>query len=246
MSNPFENKIVYIYESIYSSSLKDITQSRISIEKNKYKNYTMIGPMNLIEAQIYLLNETIKLNINIELADQCDRSGFVLNSNRDARFPVECSKTFKNFSTEYLNNLKTTISNYNGSYSSQMRYNDVCPYFNFAYTDSYLQSKTNPNDWKSLCQRYRDIGTMLIDLNDILSFINESPEKEKYKDKYNEILKLYKENKEIQKNLEKKLEVITNSGKYKDSKEMLHSTMYVSVLWTILATSLLFYVFKKL
>ena len=246
MSNPLEEKIYYIYESIYSSSCKDIKPSRISIKNNSYKDYTMIGPMNLIEAQIYLFNETTKLNINIQLAHRCDTSGFVLNTNKDACFPVNCSMTFKNFSTEYLNNLKTTISNYNGSYSSQIDYTSSSPFLNFAYTDSYLQSKTTPNDWKPLCQRYSDIGKMLTDLNNILSSINESPEKETYKDKYNQILKLYQENKEIRENLEKKLEVITNSGKYKDSKEMLHSTIYISVLWTILATSLLFYVFKKL
>jgi hypothetical protein len=242
MSNPFEIKQYYICESIYNSSCETIKPSRINKERDN--EFTVTGPFNLTEIQEYIFNETSKLIINIQLVHRCDESGIDLNKNKDGTFATGCSSTFQNFSTEYLKNLKQNINN-GDSYKSQIG-SGLNPFISFAYTDSYIKSKTTPNDWKPLCQRYADIGQMLKDFSDILSSISNSSQKTTFSDKYNEILSLYKKNNQIRQNLEAKLDIITNSRMYKDSKEFLDSTIYISVLWTILATTLLFYVFKKI
>jgi ribonucleotide reductase beta subunit family protein with ferritin-like domain len=87
---------------------------------------------------------------------------------------------------------------------------------------------------------------MLKDFSNILSSIGNSPEKTVFTDKYREIMNLYKQNNVLRRELEDKLEKVTQGYKYKDSKEFLDSTVYVSVLWTILATTILFYVFRKM
>ena len=248
MSNPFETKRYYICESIYKNSCTSLIPSRISIwpQSGAHESgaYIVTGPFNLTEVQIYLFNETSKLIINIQLAHRCDESGLALNKNKNGSFLTGCSSTFQNFSTAYLNNLKTTLNN-GGSYKSQIL-SGSNPYSNFVYTDSYIGSKTGVNDWKRICQRHSDIEIMLKDFADILDSISNSPEKGQFTDKYIELIKLYNENKEIRRQLEDKLDVATNGEKYKESKEFLDSTIYVSVLWTVLATTLLFYVFKKM
>lgn len=242
MSNPFEIKKYYIIESVHKKSCDENSKpSQITTEPS---GNISVGPMNLTEVQIYLFNETSKLIVNTQLAHTCDNSGMELNKNKNGSFPMECSATFQNFSEDYLTNLKNTL-NEGDSYTKQIPLGKTL-FSNFAYTDSYINSKTTPNDWKPLCQRYMDIGKMLTDFSGILESINNSPEKTIFTDKYNEILNLYKQNNLLRKDLEAKLEVITNGERYKGSKEFLDSTVYVSVLWTILATTLLFYVFKKM
>jgi hypothetical protein len=59
-------------------------------------------------------------------------------------------------------------------------------------------------------------------------------------------MEIYKNNGKLRAELQNKLDNLTNSIYYKDSKEFLDSTVYVSVLWTILATTSLFYIFKSM
>jgi len=246
MSNPFEIKKYIINESIYNSSCDNIKPSHIN-EINTYdpNNENL---MNLTEIQIYLFNETSKLIINIQLANMCDESGLLLNkntkNNTNTKWSEDCSATFKNFSKNYLNNLKQSISA-GEKYTSQIK-SGSNPFSTFYYTDEYIKSKTTPNDWKPLCQRFSDIGQMLKDFSDILYSISNSSKKTEFIDKYNDIVKLYKQNNIIRKELEYKLDIISNGERYKDSKEFSDSTIYVSVLWTILVILILFYIFKNI
>ena len=253
--NPFEIKGYYICESIYLASCSNVKKSRIAFKDSSIPNilsntdqniieYTKNGPMNLMDVQNYLLKETSKLVINLELVQRCDKSGLDMNKNTNLSFPTNCSATFQNFSEKYMKNLKTNIIA--GTYYTSQFKSGMDIFNNFSYTSEYLASKTTPNDWKPLCQRHADIGEMLNDFSNILSTIGNSPEKAEFNDKYEELIGLYKQNNVLRNKLEEKLEAVTQGYKYKDSKDFLDSTVYVSVLWTILATTLLFYVFKKM
>lgn len=253
--NPFEIKGYYICESIYADTCSNTKTSRIAFKDDSIQNilsytnpdiagYTTNGPMNLMDVQNYLLKETSKLIVTIQLVQRCDDSGFAINKNPNLSFPAECTATFQNFSENYLKNIKNNIIT-GITYTSQINSgSDI--FNNFAYTSEYIASKTTPNDWKPLCQRHADIGQMLKDFSNILSSIGNSPEKTVFTDKYREIMNLYKQNNVLRRELEDKLEKVTQGYKYKDSKEFLDSTVYVSVLWTILATTILFYVFRKM
>jgi hypothetical protein len=67
-----------------------------------------------------------------------------------------------------------------------------------------------------------------------------------YTDKYDELMEIYKNNGQLRAELKNKLDHLTNSVYYQDSKEFLDSTVYINVLWTILATTGLFYLFKSM
>lgn len=253
--NPFEIKGYYISESIYSASCTNIKKSRITFKDNtnpkillhtdpSVTEYSKTGPMNLMDVQNYLLKETSKLVINLQLVQRCDQSGLDMNKNPDISFPKECTSTFQNFSEQYMKNLRRNIMT--GTYYSSQFKSGPEIFNNFSYTNEYVASKSTPNDWKPLCQRHADIGEMLNDFSNILSSIANSPEKTDFNDRYEELIKLYKQNNVVRRTLEEKLEAVTQGYKYKDSKDFLDSTVYVSVLWTILATTLLFYVFKKM
>jgi hypothetical protein len=119
-------------------------------------------------------------------------------------------------------------------------------FINFKYTPQYLKSKRIVNDKKELCQRYVDIGQLLTDFVAILNTINNNPQKTKFMDKYSEMIEIYKNNGHLRAELKNKLDHLTNSIYYQDSKEFLDSTVYINVLWTILATTGVFYLFKSL
>ena len=71
-------------------------------------------------------------------------------------------------------------------------------------------------------------------------------QKTQFTDQLDHIKQIYQQNNMLRKNLEYKLNDVIKGEFYRDSKQFLDSTIYVSVLWTILATTLVFYVFKKM
>jgi hypothetical protein len=254
MLNPFEIKNYYIYESNKSISCNNKELSRIAYTDDtitdvlKYTDLSGIvkkEAINLMEIQNYLFTETSKLIVNLQLVRKCDNTARAMNRNHDIKFSTECNKTFKNFSKEYIKNLKFNLTMGNGKYTSQID-RGKNPFSKFDYTDEYINSKNNPNDLKSLCQRYNDIGQMLKDFLNILNNIVNSPLKDNYMDQYRELLVLYENNNILRDDLEKKLEIVSDGEHYRNSKEFLDSTIYVSVLWTILSTTILFYIFKKM
>jgi hypothetical protein len=227
--NPFEEKKYFIYESRYSSKcLKTMTKSIItSNELNTGdNNYVKSGPFNLLEVQDYLMTEVSKLILKMKLVEHCKRNTKM----------SQCSGTFKNFSEEYLENVrKGYLSN-----SSSM------PFGNYAYTDSFFETQKTINDKKSICQRYMDIGSLLSTFSQIVSKLDRASIKKIYNDKFNKLVKTYNENRELIEQSQKKMDDLTQAYEVNDSKIQLDSTIYISVLWTILATTTLYYVFKKM
>jgi flagellar biosynthesis regulator FlaF len=65
---------------------------------------------------------------------------------------------------------------------------------------------------------------------------------------YQDIVDKYMANVEFRSQLEERLKEIYSKERsaYGDSKQRLDATIYTSVLWTILATTILFYIFKKM
>jgi len=253
----FEQPIFYIVESpllpnctvrktsqIVMDSEKDFEIPQILSKKHSWSTYVMSNPMNIMEVQQYLFDETTKLVIKTQLAKKCDTEFLALNGSKKSTVSNECISTFSP-KYEIINENNKGVIRYLSNYSNDK----MNPFLNFSYTDSYIQSKQTQNDKKPLCQRYADITMLLSNLYFILEYIKSNStdfEYDKINDKYNIIREMHEKNKNTQLHLQDKLEQVTKGYYYNDSKQMLDSTVYVSVLWTILATTLLFYVFKKM
>jgi hypothetical protein len=100
------------------------------------------------------------------------------------------------------------------------------------------------NDKKQLCQQLNDINSLLIDYNGFIKNIDTTGYTYDYgsiKNKYNNMIKTRDE-------LNKKVnDLYSEKGsRLENSKLYLDSTVYTSVLWTILATTIIFYIFKKM
>jgi hypothetical protein len=206
--------------------------------------FTKSGPMSLIEVEHYLSAETSKLLSSIKLIQECDMAGLSLNKNTNNPIPNLCASTFKNFSQDQIADVKKKIIAKTGQYISEI---DQTPFNNVAYTDEYIRNKMTDNDKKPLCQRYADVLQMLTDFSSILKDLNNPAVTNKYLDHYQEIMKTFEQNNHIRRGLEDKLESVYGPNSvYDDSRKFLDSTIYVSVLWTVLATTALFYIFKKM
>lgn len=259
MSNPFEVKRYYIRESPLKRCNSLPLPSRITIRSGNIqgiikntdmdvRGYSSMGPLSLLEIKQYLSDETTKFYVQAELAKSCDSAGMALNGLTGAKassIPPGCSTRFTNFSARNLRLIQQAIDNKTTAFTSQMT-TGTNPFMNFNYTSQHIASKKNANDKKQLCQRYADIGQLLADFVAILNTINNDSQKTAFTDKYTELMEIYKNNGHLRTELKNKLDHLTNSVYYQDSKEFLDSTVYVNVLWTILATTGLFYLFKSL
>jgi len=246
--NPMIQPIYIIYESpLWPGCGDSYPVSRImdkSEEAPKDAVYKKTEPMSLVDIEYYISAETSKLLSTIKQVKQCDTAGLSLNTNTNNPIPGLCSSTFKNFSQDQIADVKKKIIANTGKYVSEI---DESPFNNVGYTDEYVQSKMTENDKKPLCQRYADVLQMLTDFSDILKAMNNLAVTNKYLDHYHEIMKTFQQNNNTRQGLEKKLEsVYGENSVYDDSRKFLDSTIYVGVLWTVLATTALFYIFKKM
>jgi hypothetical protein len=258
MSNPFEIKQYYIRESPYKPCSSLPLPSRITIRSRNIegiikntnkdvKGFSSKGPLSLLEIKQYLLHETTKFYVQAELAKSCDSAGLALNGVKGAKassIPPVCKNNFTNFSDKNLRLIQMAIDNKTTAFTTQMGVPN--PFTNFEYTPKYLKSKRIMNDKKQLCQRYTDIGQLLADFLVILNTINNNNQKTMFMDEYIEMIEIYKNNGHLRTELKNKLDNLTTNIYYQESKEFLDSTVYINVLWTILATMSLFYIFKSL
>jgi hypothetical protein len=228
-----------IYESPLWTECK--TQGLVSrLINNKedavdYSKYSATEKLSLIEVHQYLTNETSKLFANIKLAEECDTA-----ISKQSQLPSLCSEIFSNFSKDQITTTKNNIIS-NGSIF------DSSPFDNLSYTEQYIQSKMSQNDKKMLCQRYADILQMLSDYSHELITLNDPSITDEYLDKYKTIMNNFNNNNTKRNNIADKLSAIYGENSvYDDSRKFMDSTIYVSVLWTILATTTLFYIFKKI
>ena len=232
--NPFTMKVFVIIESspVSSCTIPSPQSMIIFYEENSEvikmavkAGSTVSQPMNILEVEQYLSTEINKFFVKLKLARTCD--DYALQS---MNLPANCTSTFKNFTVN----------------QSQFGLDDNI-LDKFIYTDSYISSQQNANDKKHLCQRLRDLQLLLAAFKEIMGWINRPEIKEAYPDDYRNIMQKYQDNVSMRSILEQKLDnIYSTESSNGNSKRMLDSTIYTSVLWTILATTFVFYIFKKM
>lgn len=233
-TNPFIMKVFVVCESPIKPD-NNVFPSFITfydpeVMKNFIKNLQLSGntisePMNLLELEQYLMNEINKFLIKVKLAKTCDNYTI-----QKFNLPSSCTSTFKNYPAS----------------KAQFGIGDNI-FNNFVYTDSYISSQQTTNDKKSLSQRLRDLQFMLLGFQELLKQIDRPEIKAAFPDEYENIMTKYNQNLSMRAILEQKLDNIYSAeSSYGNSKRFLDSTIYTSVLWTILATTLVFYIFKKM
>ena len=113
--------------------------------------------------------------------------------------------------------------------------------------DSTTIPHTNAHDAFTRMSRNKPLCQLVADLNSLITTFNElinTPERPYDMTTKNPIYTLYDNNINLRNDLQREIDMIY--GKKSNSKLYLDSVVYTSVLWTILATTILFYVFKKL
>jgi hypothetical protein len=223
--NPFILKEFILIESNIDTS----DTSRIILTTKYHQNMqgSPSQPMNILELEKYLMTEINKFLMTVRFARTCDRHiiyGFNL--------PDSCKDTFKNFTT-------STNQSQFGIGANVLD--------NFVYTDAYINKQQNMNDKKSLSKRLLDLKSMITDFKTYIDVVNTPEIKNKYPDQYNYIMQKYNQNLSMRSILDQKLDnIYSTESSYGSSKRFLDSTIYTSVLWTILATTLVYYIFKKM
>jgi hypothetical protein len=257
MINPFIKKQYIIYESPYSANdcKTPVNPSRIIDTENPDPNFNNTGyvalsqdHMDIVALENYISTELAKFVINVKIAKTCDVYGNGLILHPNLTFPSKCNSMFKEFSNESIQQIRNNIIGGTPlAYTSRLGEGNKI-FDNLTYTDIYIQSKKTVNDKKPLCQRLADMNKMLEDFSQILEKVNTKEVKDAYTDTYDYIINTYMQNVNTRNQLEDRLKEIydTERSVYGDSKLRLDSTIYTSVLWTILATTILFYVFKKM
>lgn len=253
--NPFlsKNYIVYETNGIWTGCNTSTMPSkirRVIDPKLTDQSYTEIGPMSYKEVEEYIATQLMDLYAKVKLAKQCDDYGLAMNTNTSIVFPTECNATFTNFSNSIIEETRRNIltNPVNGSKYTTQFISDQ-GFSRFFYTSDYLSAnQNNKNAQKPICQRMSDLVQMLTDIDTILKNMNTADVKQKYPDQYSSIVQKVNANKQIRTVLEERLREIyaSNGSRFENSKLYLDSTVYTTVLWTILATTLLYYCFRKL
>jgi hypothetical protein len=250
--NPFIDKKYIIYESpIWESCKNTGLKSRIlPITDSVIEGYAINGPNDFFMIEKYITVELKKFFAVVHLAKRCDMYGIAMNQKKDnvnpfLYIPTECNTTFSNFSRQSIEYIKSQSQD--ASYMSQLNSGDKI-FDNYVYANSYINTKTNVNDKKQLCQRLADLTQMMTDISNIINKLNTQDNIQRFQQQYQNIIDKHNDNLNLRKELENKMEKIDMQDKmqYGDSKLYLDSTVYTSVLWTILATTIVFYIFKKL
>jgi hypothetical protein len=225
--NPFTLKEFIVIES---SNIEPSNPSRITVTSDSTigsQQMYISQPMNILELEKYLMIEINKFLMIVRFARTCDKHAI-----HGFNIPSSCKDIFKNF---------TTSTN-----QSQLGIG-ANVFDNFVYTDAYINKQQNMNDKKSLSKRLLDLKSMITDFQRYIDAVNTPEIKSKYPDEYNNIMQKYAQNLSMRSILDQKLDdIYSTESRYGSSKRFLDSTIYTSVLWTILATTLVFYIFKKM
>ena len=98
-----------------------------------------------------------------------------------------------------------------------------------------------------MCQRLQDLNNMLASFktNILQQLVDKSGEPE-FQDNYDKIMKIQRENEKLRSSLDKDLDSLYEDDNFADIKKQLDYTIYTTVIGTVLATSLLFFLFMKM
>jgi hypothetical protein len=235
--NPLTETKYNIYEAPIWENCESVgLKSRIDTQIENPLTYQIIYNKDLFFIEKYISDEIAKFTENIYLVKMCDEYGMMKGINKELEMPEECRKRFKNFEKD-TNVPQVKMSSFVDN-----------PFMSISYSDAYIETQKNMNDKKNMCQRYADLNQMLEDYTRIIKSFDTPEIKSSFKDDYDDIIKKHGDNLERRKDLNTKIsDFYQNEGsRLGNSKLHLDSTVYTSVLWTIAATTLLFYIFRKL
>ena len=261
-SNPFILKKYYIHESAIGASNKSAITENTSPPPGLMTYMKPLGPYDLREVIEYLSLEIRKFNKLFVFAKNCNEiaQSLMIKDGKYKEMDKDCRSRFKAFNNDTtlkaLSNLQTQdmttwpktsidgtdVKSFIGSVGKGM-------FTELHYNPAYIASQKDDNSKKEMDQRLEDLTNMLKNMEEILGKISRDQNIiQNYPDRYEEIKTSYANINNLRNELNTKLREL-NSGKdtkFGNSKLYLDSTVYTSVLWTILATSVLFYVFKRL
>jgi hypothetical protein len=168
----------------------------------------------------YISNLLIQFIKEMQLLNQCNQYA----SPSEKEIPADCQNTFKEYNTH--------------DKISQNKNNNTMPL--------YQTSMMTGNRRKHLQQQLNDLNNLIFRFNNILTDIASSSNLPR--DQYNDIIRLNAENVELRNDLDQKLGEIYeyNDSRIVNSKLHLDSTVYAGVLWSILASSLIYIIFTKM
>ena len=262
-TNPFILKKYYIYESPISGppDKSIITEGEKS---NGLQYMKTIGPSDMREIIQYVSSEIRKFNELFVFAKKCNEiaQSIMIQDGRFKSMDQDCKNRFKAFGNDNINNDLKALHTEDMSTWPVMSIGekDVKSFIGYAgpqmfdkltYNKTYIAAQEDDNKKKEMTRRLADLTNMLENMTAILKKIvanNSSNPMTDYPDRYKEIKSSYNTITNLRNELNTKLEEL-NSGKdtkFCNSKLYLDSTVYTSVLWTILATTLVFYIFKKM
>lgn len=225
MTNPLTIKKYYVFESLpWIDCIPTEKPSYISTQQTTTGTPNVVGPMNLFEISEYIQQSINTFIKDSQAAGKCELSKkeILTNSNSTIAMPPECS----NFN-EYSGSIVFGNSKY-------------IPITRFPEYIKPTQQK------KNLCQRMADVGNLLTSFNTILKGLD--TELKKFPDQYNKIISMEDKNITLRNELDFQLQLLYSEDHniMTDNIMKLDSTIYASVLWSILASSLVYYVFIKL
>jgi hypothetical protein len=236
-SNPnlpqkWNSSCIQIGTTITPSSIK--TTGTITTLQDGQKN-----PLNILEVYAYITFLVNKFSTDYTLATSCD-TGSRYTANTGIGFQGGCCtgadmqdscKTFANFTDS---NYTPKFSSDNNRYSTYKRLN----------INEFIYKDTGK---RSLCQQFNDISGLVTSLKPYVASAVSSINPSTDPNQFQQIQASYNQMIQLRNKLDLQLQQLMNKGSISaENKLQLDSTVYTTVLWTVLATSVLYYVFIKL
>ena len=138
-----------------------------------------------------------------------------------------------NADVKNLNNIGTKLTKYLNCYKDGKRGDDIC---DDANKKSMNDLRDEINEARLTYTNYNDFNT---DVNDLSTGINNSA------NEHNTLLNEHSEVKKLRNELDQKMREIYEADDT-DIQIMDNSSSYITLTWTVLAISLLYYLFRKL
>ena len=216
-----------------------ITTTKPADKQNLQNGKLNTTAFNILEVYEYITFLVNKFTTDYTLATSCDidsrykpttGNGFQSGCCKGSDMQNSCT-TFANFTdTSYI----PSFSQSGDKYSSYKRLNIN----EFIYKESGK---------RSLCQQFNDISGLVNTFNDLLKNDLKDINSTTSSTQFQQIQASYSQMIQLRNKLDLQLQQLMNKGSISaQNKLQLDSTVYTTVLWTVLATSVLYYVFIKL
>lgn len=223
--NPLTIAKYYIFESVpWPTCTPSTTTPSYVSTAGSPENFIPNGPMNLFNVSEYIQGQITLFIQQIQVAGTCELTKKEILTDRKSGkvMPENCSD----------------FARY--TYPTPLKYG----VFRYRKSDTLWNYKVPRQDRKNLCQRIADLNYLLSSFNEILMQLDLTG----YPDYRDSIISTGKNNANLRKELDMQLQLLYSDDHniMKDNVMKLDSAIYATVLWSILASSLAYYVFIKL